>query len=202
VTVNGKGHYFPTKSAAIAAVKRFQARGARNIDVGCMQVNLLHHQKAFRSLQEAFDITQNISYAAKFLKELQTQYASWSKAVGCYHSATPHLHGPYRQRVLKKWAEVCRCSEKYPSILCRPHAVLASFEPRQSRPSSARTSKSAQSTPVVVRPVMYKMVHRTEKPMSAFYASLNRRTSGKIYQANLCKGYLFPKHSYLLKVGS
>ncbi|MDR2416968.1 MAG: lytic transglycosylase domain-containing protein, partial [Holosporales bacterium] len=104
VTVNGKGHYFPTRSEAIAAVRRFQARGARNIDVGCMQINLFHHPKAFKSLQEAFDITQNVSYAAKFLKELQEQYASWSKAVGCYHSATPHLHGAYRHRVLKKWA--------------------------------------------------------------------------------------------------
>ncbi|MDR1910698.1 MAG: hypothetical protein LBQ26_02545, partial [Holosporales bacterium] len=71
VTVNGIGHYFPTKAAAIAAVRRLQARGSRSIDVGCMQINLLHHPKAFKSLQEAFDISQNVAYAAKFLKDLQ-----------------------------------------------------------------------------------------------------------------------------------
>ena len=51
VNAGGKGYYFETKAKAMAAVRRLRAKGARNIDVGCMQVNLMHHPKAFRYAQ-------------------------------------------------------------------------------------------------------------------------------------------------------
>ena len=37
-------------AAAIAAVTRLRARGIRNIDVGCMQVNLHYHGQHFETL--------------------------------------------------------------------------------------------------------------------------------------------------------
>jgi hypothetical protein len=46
VMAEGEGRYLPTKAAAIAEVRGLQARGIRNIDVGCMQVNLYHHAEA------------------------------------------------------------------------------------------------------------------------------------------------------------
>src|SRR5947209_17037892 len=55
INVEGVGQVFETKAEAIAAVNAHRARGARSIDVGCMQVNLLHHADAFTSLEEAFD---------------------------------------------------------------------------------------------------------------------------------------------------
>jgi len=103
VTSGGKGLYFPTKRAAINAVKRLQNQGIRNIDVGCMQVNLKYHPNAFNSLGEAFDPTFNARYAAGFLTDLRREKRSWMQAVKHYHSATRELHTPYRAKVYRIW---------------------------------------------------------------------------------------------------
>ena len=42
----------------------------RSIDIGCAQVNLMHHPDAFASLEQAFDPMANADYAARFLKQL------------------------------------------------------------------------------------------------------------------------------------
>ncbi|MGE5766359.1 MAG: murein transglycosylase, partial [Bacteroidota bacterium] len=55
VMAEGEGRFLPSKAAAIAEVRRLQARGIRNIDVGCLQVNLHYHPEAFDSLEAAFD---------------------------------------------------------------------------------------------------------------------------------------------------
>ena len=68
VMAKGKGLYFKSKIEAIAAVHRLQKAGITNIDVGCMQISLRYHPRAFASLNEAFDPTANVAYAAKFLK--------------------------------------------------------------------------------------------------------------------------------------
>ena len=65
---------------AVAAVRGLQARGVRSIDVGCMQVNLMHHPDAFPSLDVAFDPQANAAYAARFLKELYAQTGDWTRA--------------------------------------------------------------------------------------------------------------------------
>ena len=67
-TVNnaGDGRYFPSKAEAIAHVERLKAAGERNIDVGCMQINLMHHPDAFSSLDDAFEPTRNVAYGARF----------------------------------------------------------------------------------------------------------------------------------------
>ncbi len=55
INAEGQGQFFATAQDAIAAVKDLQARGVQSIDVGCMQVNLMYHPRAFASLAEAFD---------------------------------------------------------------------------------------------------------------------------------------------------
>src|SRR3984957_12497003 len=47
INAEGQGSYFDTEAEAIKAVQALQARGVRSIDVGCMQVNLMHHPNAF-----------------------------------------------------------------------------------------------------------------------------------------------------------
>ena len=106
INAEGEGMFFPTKAAAIAAVQRLQARGTRSIDVGCMQVNLLHHPDAFASLEEAFDPAANVAYAARFLKDLREEQRCWPQAAAHYHSATPDFGGPYRLKVYGLWAQV------------------------------------------------------------------------------------------------
>ncbi len=104
-TINseGQGHHFPTKEAAITAVRELQAKGVNSIDVGCMQVNLHHHPDAFQNLEDAFDPQKNVAYAANFLKKLKINHASWLNAIAHYHSANPTHHIPYRKKVMHAW---------------------------------------------------------------------------------------------------
>ena len=110
VTSGGKGHFFPDKPAAIAFVRELQSKGVRNIDVGCMQVNLHYHPDAFSNLDEAFDPEKNARYAAQFLGKLHQDHKSWSTAIGRYHSADPQRGNPYRERVLGFWNKTERTS--------------------------------------------------------------------------------------------
>lgn len=103
VMAEGQGRYFATKAEAVNEVMNLQKRGVRNIDVGCMQINLLYHPNAFASLNDAFDPSKNVAYAAKFLRELKDSHDSWTRAVGFYHSGTPEFHNRYREKVLEIW---------------------------------------------------------------------------------------------------
>ncbi len=103
VMAEGKGRYLPTRTAAVAEVRALKARGIRNIDVGCMQVNLHYHPDAFASLDEAFDPARNAAYAARLLSRLRNEHRSWTKAIGLYHSKTPRFNGPYRLKVFRAW---------------------------------------------------------------------------------------------------
>ena len=71
VTSGGKGRYLPTKQAAIRAVRKLKRQGVRNIDVGCMQINLHYHPHAFESLQSALDPVTNANYASAHLRQLR-----------------------------------------------------------------------------------------------------------------------------------
>ncbi|TDH64233.1 murein transglycosylase [Dankookia rubra] len=122
INAEGRGSFFPDKSAAIAAVRALQAEGVRSIDVGCLQVNLRHHPQAFASLEEAFDPLANARYAARFLAELQASRGDWLQAAGAYHSQTPGLAEPYRARVAAAWL----AEQGMPAP---PVAVLAAASP-------------------------------------------------------------------------
>ena len=126
INVEGVGHLYDSKADAIAAVQAFRARGARSIDVGCMQVNLLYHADAFSSLDEAFDPAANARYAARFLLQLYGQAGSWPRATGAYHSWTPELGDDYARKVLAVWdSERDRPADLPP--LPHPLTPVASF---------------------------------------------------------------------------
>lgn len=105
VTSGGDWWFLPTKAAAITQVEALRAEGRRNIDVGCMQVNLMHHPEAFADLEEAFDPARNIGYAAGLLLSLRQEGRSWTKAIAFYHSRTAKFNGPYRLKVFRAWRE-------------------------------------------------------------------------------------------------
>lgn len=106
-TVNnaGDGRYYDTKAQAMAAVRALWARGQRNIDVGCMQINLMYHPDAFLDLDEAFDPESNVAYAARYLRDLRDQTHSWTLAVANYHSATPERGQLYKKKVFDTWTQ-------------------------------------------------------------------------------------------------
>ncbi len=103
INVEGAGYFFATRDEAIAAVEAARAAGRRSIDVGCMQVNLLHHPTAFADLQDAFDPRTNATYAASFLTALRAQTRDWGDAAAAYHSLTPGVSDDYRRRVVAGW---------------------------------------------------------------------------------------------------
>jgi hypothetical protein len=105
VMAEGEGRFLPSKAAAIETVRALQARGVRNIDVGCMQVNLLYHPDAFDSLDAAFDPAINVAYAADFLTGLRAEARSWTRAVGQYHTREAIRGNGYRAKVFKAWRE-------------------------------------------------------------------------------------------------
>ncbi len=71
------------------AIRLFDAarrRGAKLIDIGCMQINHRWHGGHFASLEAMFDAHLNVSYAARFLKELRARETSWTLAVARYNA--------------------------------------------------------------------------------------------------------------------
>ena len=108
VHAKGKGYYFPTKQEAVSAVKKFQAEGYTNIDVGCMQINLKYHGSAFNSLEEAFDPKENVSYSANFLLKLNKKNQNWQKTAMQYHSKKQASGLNYKNRLETHYAKFVR----------------------------------------------------------------------------------------------
>jgi hypothetical protein len=104
LNAEGAGAYPSDHGSAVAAVVALQARGTRSIDIGCFQVNLLHHAGAFATLAEGFLPSVNADYAARFLLSLRNRTRSWPEAVAAYHSATPGLGDSYWAKVSSVWA--------------------------------------------------------------------------------------------------
>jgi hypothetical protein len=130
INAEGRGSLFPTKAAAIAAVRELQAQGVRSIDIGCMQVNLHHHPNAFPSLEVAFDPLANARYGAKFLGELQSTRNDWMAAAGAYHSQTPERAAGYRGLVAQAWAAERQGGPNIPSpgLLAALQSVTPTFQ--------------------------------------------------------------------------
>ena len=126
ICANGRGYYCTTKSAAIATTKRLIARGIRNIDVGCMQVNLLHHSTAFKNLEEAFTPKANVNYAARFFWGLKNTYNSWTHAVGYYHSKAAKYYKPYCLMVYNTWNRVRNVQVRDTPIISRAASEIKS----------------------------------------------------------------------------
>jgi soluble lytic murein transglycosylase-like protein len=124
VNAAGEGHLFATLEDAVAFVRERQRGGVRSIDVGCFQVNLMHHPDAFATLEEAFDPAANAGYAARFLAALRARAGDWAEAVGLYHSATPALGAPYRDQVLARWQ-----GHEAAGVLARGPAAGGAFDP-------------------------------------------------------------------------
>ncbi|HET6519138.1 MAG TPA: hypothetical protein VFG47_04895, partial [Geminicoccaceae bacterium] len=106
VTSGPEEHYYlPSRTAALDKVRELRARGRRNIDVGCMQVNLHYHGDAFPSPEAAVDPARNVAYAAGFLGRLRDETRSWGLAVARYHTSEAARGRDYRDRVFRLWRD-------------------------------------------------------------------------------------------------
>lgn len=106
INANGRGRHFKTKAEAVAEVKRLQAKGVKSIDVGCMQISLKYHGKAFQSVEEAFDPEKNVEYSAKFLNKLYQKSGNWQKAAMAYHSKVPSRGQRYKNKLLSRFEQI------------------------------------------------------------------------------------------------
>jgi hypothetical protein len=118
INYEGIGHFYASKAEAIAAVQGIQATGGQSIDVGCMQINLMHHPQAFANLDEAFDPKRNAAYGGRFVGALFASRGDWGTAIAAYHSRTPGIGEPYRDQVVATW------KPKDPAVLAK-----LSFQP-------------------------------------------------------------------------
>jgi len=132
--LEGESRFAASRAAAVAEVAALRAAGRQSIDVGCMQINLLHHPQAFRNLSEAFDPMANVRYAAAFLRDLRARTGDWAKAIANYHSATPEHGLAYHRRV----------------ALARIGAAVSAGGPIPLPPAAGRGLCAAGLTPMLV----------------------------------------------------
>jgi hypothetical protein len=100
INVKGRGYIFKTKQKAIIAARFLLQLGFNNFDVGCMQINLKHHPKAFQKIEDAFDPRLNVLYAATFLERLNNDNKNWQTSIAHYHNLQEKYNIPYQRRVL------------------------------------------------------------------------------------------------------
>ena len=122
VTAHGKGQFFASKEEAMAETEILLTQGVRNIDVGCMQINLKYHADAFETLSKAFDPIANAAYGAKYLSAMHKRTKDWRKAAAHYHSTTPAQAAHYKTKVMRLWAQAV---DKQLASASEPKATVA-----------------------------------------------------------------------------
>ncbi|TDQ29614.1 transglycosylase-like protein with SLT domain [Phyllobacterium brassicacearum] len=103
MNIEGRALFMPSAAAAVAKFDEAHLRGAKLIDLGCMQINHYFHASAFSSVGAILDPAANVDYAARFLKQLRAREGSWTMAVARYHA------GPNNDPAQKQY--VCRVME-------------------------------------------------------------------------------------------
>ncbi|WP_161634088.1 transglycosylase SLT domain-containing protein [Sulfitobacter noctilucae] len=91
MNVNGSSLWFDKPQQGKAHVFRHFIAGARDINIGCFQINYRLHSQAFKSIDEMFDPLINARHVARVLKQLYTQQGDWTKAVVAYQSEPPQF---------------------------------------------------------------------------------------------------------------
>jgi soluble lytic murein transglycosylase-like protein len=86
MNVDGRAVHSSNLDEALARFALERSRGAKLIDIGCMQINHHWHASHFRSLEEMFDPEHNVQYAASYLKSLRGEAGSWTLAVARYNA--------------------------------------------------------------------------------------------------------------------
>ena len=86
MNVDGRAVHSDSLDEALARFALERSRGAKLIDIGCMQVNHRWHGSHFRSVAEMFDPERNVQYAASYLKSLRREAGSWTLAVARYNA--------------------------------------------------------------------------------------------------------------------
>lgn len=84
--VDGVPHKFPNMEEAATFLKNAMKSAQKNVDVGCMQVNMLYHGKYFATMEDALDPENNIAYATRYHLRMRAKGANWTEATAFYHN--------------------------------------------------------------------------------------------------------------------
>lgn len=97
----GKAYYLKDSATALRTLAKLMAEGEKNIDVGCMQLNIRWHSEFFNSLEQMMNPLHNVRYAARYLETLYKETGSWEKAVRYYHSRNTKFNDLYYAKFRK-----------------------------------------------------------------------------------------------------
>lgn len=100
LNIEGRAIFAATATAAEQEFHKARRKGARLIDLGCMQINHHYHGQYFSSLRQMLNPKHNVDYAAGFLSRLKQRHGTWAMAVARYHA------GPDNDPAQKRY--VCR----------------------------------------------------------------------------------------------
>jgi len=101
LNVRGESHWYRSREAALAGLKRFLAAGEKP-DIGLMQVNWGYHRGLLGSAEQALDPWFNLRAGAAVLAAEYRATGDWWAAVGRYHSRAQARAAAYRARV-ERW---------------------------------------------------------------------------------------------------
>lgn len=107
LALNVSGHSLhPVSRLEAFDIARTAVGEHRFVDVGCAQINVQFHGKAFDdNLQMMLDPMQNVAYAARLLRQLaMRERGNWARAIGLYHSRSPALRALYLCQVRRNLA--------------------------------------------------------------------------------------------------
>ena len=146
INAQGKGHFFKTKAEALRAIRDLQAKGVKSIDVGCMQINLSYHGKAFKNLEEALDPQKNVAYAAKYLKKLYRKNKhDWLKAAMAYHSNTPRKAQRYKKKIVSAYETVRLANNDFDERLFSERVKTQTEALQKNRKMRTKSTQTAKS---------------------------------------------------------
>lgn len=100
MNIEGKSYFAKSPDEVMQQFTAARGRGAKLIDLGCMQINHHFHGENFSSPSEMLNPKKNVEYAARFLSSLHARHETWTMAVARYHA------GPNNNPAQKKY--VCR----------------------------------------------------------------------------------------------
>ena len=98
INTGGDGAYLSNNIQLLAAAQENLARGIKNFDLGCFQINYRWHGEQFSSLQAMIDPITNARFAAQLLLDHFAVTQDWEAAAGRYHSMTPEYSAKYREK--------------------------------------------------------------------------------------------------------
>ena len=116
----GQGHWLASPEEALTLARDLMAGGETNIDIGCFQINLHWHGKAFPSLEAMLDPDTNARYAADYLLQLHAQTGDWRSAAGAYHSKNADRAETYVSRLVVLHDETKPAAQTDPAPGPRP----------------------------------------------------------------------------------